>query len=349
MNTPFNTRINALVALGERLATPDDRLEAAITRTSQLNGWFTPANTHAALEAIRTQFLTRAALEAFVARYPQLGQTTTTKNVGLIPAGNIPLVGFHDWLCIFLAGHRALVKPSEKDPLLLPLLCTMLGEAAPDFATQTEFVERIPLHVGGIDAVIATGSNNTSRYFEQYFAHLPRIIRRNRHSVAVLTGNETDDQLYALGSDVTQYFGLGCRNVSKLYVPEGYDFTPLLEATHRYNDIVNNNKYKNNFDYAFTLVLLNNLTHLNNGCLILVESPTLTSRISILHYEYYAPNTATPDLTPHTDELQCVVSLLPHISGFVTVPFGNTQTPALHDYADGIDTMQFLVGLGGGA
>jgi hypothetical protein len=283
-------------------------------------------------------------LESWAARYPDTASEHPLKTVGLIMAGNIPLVGFHDWLCVFTAGHRAKVKLSDKDKVLLPFLVKKMGDWAFESWEHTEFVaEGAP--IGGMDAVIATGSNNTARYFEQYFGKYPHIIRRNRNSVAVLDGSETHDDLLALGKDVFTYFGLGCRNVSKLYVPQGYDFEPLLEALHTFNDLVLHNKYKNNFDYNFTLYILNNTPHLSNGCVLLVEHPALTTRIATLHYEYYRDAEHLSDLlSPQLENIQCIVSKM-SLNNIAALPFGATQKPGLSDYADGVDTMAFLTAL----
>ena len=216
-----------------------------------------------------------------------------------------------------------------------------MGEWAFESWEYTEFVpDGEPLR--GFDAVVATGSNNTARYFEQYFAKYPHIIRHNRNAVAALNGAESMADLYALGRDVFSYFGLGCRNVSKLYVPHGYQFDALLEALHEYRDLALHNKYKNNFDYNFTLLILNNIPHHNNGCVLLHESASLTSRIASLHYEYYGDLSELDDLlAARRDEIQCVASNLP-LRGFPAVPFGKTQEPGLADYPDGVDVMQFL-------
>ncbi len=274
-------------------------------------------------------------------QYPVSDSLHPEKTIGLIMAGNIPLVGFHDWLCVFAAGYRAKVKLSDKDKRLLPLLVKKMGEWVFESWEYTEFVpENEP--VKGFDAVIATGSNNTARYFEQYFAKYPHIIRRNRNAVAVLNGLETLPDLYALGRDIFAYFGLGCRNVSKLYVPHGYHFDTLLEALHEYRDIVHHDKYKNNFDYNLTLLLLNQLPYKNNGCLLLKEDPALSSRIASVHYEYYDDLSDIDRLLAEKkDDIQCVVSNM-QLRDFTALPFGKSQEPGLNDYADGVDVMRFL-------
>lgn len=338
-------RLDLLAELGHYLRSGGDAdLETAIQQSSAENQWFTDEHIRSALNAIAEQFLDRDALASWAAQYPMADPGYPEKTIGLIMAGNIPLVGFHDWLCVFVAGQQAKVKLSDKDKRLLPLLVQKMGQWRKDswaytaFLSETDFLKEF-------DAVIATGSNNTARYFEQYFAKYPHIIRRNRNSIAVLTGNETATELYALGRDIFSYFGLGCRNVSKLYVPQGYDFDSLLEALHEYREIIHHNKYKNNFDYNFTLFIINNIPHKNNGCLLLKEDTALQARIASLHYEYYN-NLEELDaaLIVRKADIQCIVSqvALPQMS---VLPLGKSQEPGLSDYADGIDVMEFLSAL----
>ena len=313
-----------------------------------VNAWFVPENTRKALLAISQAMLDRVALQEWASHYSISAIPHPNRTIGLVMAGNIPLVGFHDWLSVFVAGHRALVKCSDKDALLLPFLLKKLGEWDHRALAYTHFLlesERMQ----GIDAVIATGSNNTARYFEQYFGKYPHIIRRNRNGIAVLDGSETAAELTALGSDIFAYFGLGCRNVSKLYVPQDYDFEPLLEALMPFQDIVLHNKYKNNFDYNFTLLILNKIPHRSNGCTLLVEDDSLHARIAMLHYSYYHSIEAlASDLSDRQSEVQVVVSKHP-IPGFSTTAFGSSQQPGLMDYPDGVDVMTFLTqpGFGG--
>lgn len=330
-----------LLYLANYLTEPDERLAAAMQQSHFKNQWFTIENQQFAIDSIRNEMLTAANMEKWLRSYPTLPSKNAQK-VGLIMAGNLPLVGFHDWLCVMLAGHEAVIKLSEKDSFLLPLFVKIIAEKHPEAAARTTFVERLT----DINAVIATGSTNTSRYFEQYFGKYPNIIRKSRTSVAVFDGKETIATLHDFGKDVFRYFGLGCRNVSKVYVPRGYDFEPLLEQLHKYNEIIHHNKYKNNFDYNFTLVIINRVHHLNNGCTIMTEDAALHSRIAMLHYEYYDDiTTLTTQLKAQKDEIQCVVSNL-KIANFTITPFGKTQQPTLTDYADGIDTMAFLEEVG---
>ena len=338
-------RTALLAELGAYLKSGGDAdLDTAIRQSYQENRWFTEENTRHALEAIANAFLDRELLSAWAGEYAIADLPHPNKTVGLVMAGNIPLVGFHDWLCVFAAGHRARVKCSEKDKRLLPLLVKKMGEWAPESWAFTEFtVDGEPLR--GFEAVIATGSNNTARYFEQYFGKYPNIIRRNRNGVAVLDGSETLAELYALGRDIFSYFGLGCRNVTKLYLPEGYDFTPLLEALHEYREIIHHDKYKNNFDYNLTLYILNNEPYRNNGCLLLREDPSLQARIASVHYGFYTDRVQlVTQLDSIRDQIQCVVGREP-LSGFQVLPFGKSQEPGLTDYPDGVDVMEFLTKL----
>lgn len=350
-------RINALVALGSRLNDlDDDRIATAIHRTTHNNSWFTADNQRLALSEISGHFLNENALKAWISVYEIEGKEekdlqnlqdfvslkNLKKNVGLVLAGNIPLVGFHDILCVFVAGHKAVIKLSDKDPFLLPMVLEFLTEIDPRTAA---YFSTTTARLSGFDAVIATGSNNSARYFDAYFGKYPNIIRKNRNAVAILRGSETADELRLLGNDIFQYFGLGCRNVSKLYLPKGYNFTLLLETLHERNDIVLHDKYKNNFDYNFTLLILNKIKYESNGCLLMREAADIASPISVVYYEFYDNlEDLTATLQAKSDEIQLVVSSLP-LENIKTFNFGEAQKPSLADYADGVDTMQFLIGL----
>ncbi|HJU45164.1 MAG TPA: acyl-CoA reductase, partial [Chitinophagaceae bacterium] len=276
-------------------------------------------------------FLQEDSLSAFAARYNLPGEIETPKTVGLVMAGNIPLVGFHDFLCVFLSGHNVVIKPSSKDNILIKHLAAKLYQWEITVQNQVSFSELLK----GCDAHIATGSNNSARYFDYYFKKYPHIIRRNRTSVAILTGEETPEQLEWLSDDVHLYFGMGCRNVTKLYVPEGYDFAPLLESFRKYSYFADHNKYKNNYDYQLAIHLLNKQYYMTNGSILLSENTSLFSPISQLNYSFYenAPSLGK-ELTANND-VQCIV-------GAGHVVFGQTQSPSLTDYADGVDTMEFL-------
>ncbi|MGB3546723.1 MAG: acyl-CoA reductase [Saprospiraceae bacterium] len=337
------SRLAALLQLGRHLraAADDAYLQAVMQRTAIHNPWFTLDNQALAVSAAADQFLAEDKLIPWAAEYPEPDELQP-RRVGLVLAGNIPLVGFHDLLCVFISGHRAVVKLSEKSPYLIPYLVKLLERFQPGAGGYFEFAEKL----GRFDAVIATGSNNSARYFEQYFGKYPHIIRRNRNGAAVLTGEETTGELAALAVDIFRYFGLGCRNVSKIYVPAGYDFHPLLEATHVHNRIQLHPKYKNNFDYNYALMLLNKEPFHSNGAVIIREGATLQSPIATLHYETYTEIEALEtELAGRRDELQ-LVTARPGLLRFPTIPFGEAQQPGLSDYADGVDTMRWLVGLG---
>jgi hypothetical protein len=335
----LSERINVLAYLGAYLTKGDEFLEAEIQRTYFQNRWFIPENTAKAITAISTSFLQKEILKNWVNHY-EIPEANSPKKVGLILAGNIPLVGFHDILSVFVSGHIAKIKLSEKDKYLIPHFVKVMAEVDDRVNNYFEITERLE----GFDAVIATGSNNTARYFDAYFGKYPNIIRKNRNAVAVLTGKESSEDLKALGVDIFQYFGLGCRNVSKIYLPENYSFEPLLEALHEYKEIVLNDKYKNNFDYNYTLLILNNIPHQSNGCILMTEDKSLQSRIAQLHYEYYKDeNDLKTKIDAIKDEIQCIVG-----SGWKeleVIPFGKAQSPAINDYADGVDTLAFLKSL----
>jgi hypothetical protein len=341
----LNERIHLLVTLGHYLRSGgDEDLEQAILLSFAENSWFTESNTRQALQALALEFLDEEKLRHWTAHYPIKSDAAPDKSIGLVMAGNIPLVGFQDWLCVFVSGHRAQIKLSDKDKRLLPLLIKKMGEWEPKSLDYTVFVAETG-RLSNFDAVIATGSNNTARYFEQYFGRYPHIIRHNRNAIAVLNGHETSAEILDLGRDIFSYFGLGCRNVSKLYVPIGYAFDTLLETLHAYREMANHNKYKNNFDYNFTLFILNQMPHLNNGCLLLREDPSLQARIASCHYEYYRDVAELNDLlATKINDIQCVVG---HVAlrDYQILPFGKSQEPTLFDYPDGVDAMQFLVGL----
>jgi hypothetical protein len=335
-------RIEAAVFLGKTILEGDEYLDAVIHRTSFHNPWLTKENQHQALKAIAEKFLKRDALENWVSKY-HIEDQPNTKIVGLIMAGNIPVVGFHDFLSVFISGHKSQIKLSEKDPFVFPYLLKIMEKANSEVAKMYELAERLK----GIDAVIATGSNNSSRYFEAYFGKYPHIIRKNRNSVGVLSGKETDAELLALGGDIFQYFGLGCRNVSKVYLPTGYDRKQLLEILHEYRDLVLHDKYKHNFDYNFALLSLNRIPFDINGCIILTENPALQSRIAALHYEYYSDlETLEEELERKSAEIQCIVSGKgTTFKKTESLEFGKSQQPGLTDYPDGVDVMAFLTSL----
>ena len=326
--------------LGQYISAYGEHLQAYVGRTEFNNKWFTKDNQKQSLLAIASQFLDKDKLEEWVSAY-DIPEENKAKTVGLVLAGNIPLVGFHDVLTVFISGHKSLIKLSDKDRFLLPHLLNKLKEFAPASEAYFEVTEKM----SDLDAVIATGSNNSARYFEAYFGKYPNIIRKNRHAVAVLNGKETEEELRALGHDIFSYFGLGCRNVSKIYLPTGYDFNLLMETLHEFNYLIHNSKYKNNFDYNIALLQLNKVPLVNNGSIILVENEALTSRIATLHYEFYEDvNEVEKALQMRQEELQLVATNL-DFKGLNVKKFGEAQQPSLSDYADGVDSLEFLTKL----
>lgn len=333
----LSERTAVLAKLGQELSQPDEERTSLIKASYRHNLWFTQKNYEAAIQAIADQMLKQPLLEKWVKPY-QISDQTTPEIVGMVLAGNIPLVGFHDVLSTFICGHIAQIKLSDKDKLVLPYLINQMAKYDERVKPYFSFVDRL----ANFDRVIATGSNNTARYFNLYFGKYPNIIRKNRNAVAVLRGNESPEALHALGKDVFTYFGLGCRNVSKLYVPKDYEFNTLLEQLHEYREIIELNKYKNNFDYNFTLLILNKNKYFSNGCILIYESELIQSRIASLHFEYYEDEQDLQNkLTPHREKIQCVVSDQP-VENWKHIPLGGAQMPGLDDYADGVDTLAFL-------
>ncbi|WP_010180872.1 acyl-CoA reductase [Aquimarina agarilytica] len=305
-------------------------------RAQHKNGWFLPEQVYFAT----TQWakaLTKSNLTNWTDSY-NFSNNNEPKTVGIIMAGNIPLVGFHDLLCILISGHKVLIKPSSNDTKLITTICDYLIRVLPEFKNFIQFTEgKLENH----DAIIATGSNNTARYFEYYFKNKPHIIRKNRNSVAVLTGNETKNELIALGEDIFRYYGLGCRSVSKLFVPKNYDFDLFFNAMFTYQDLIKQEKYTNNYDYNKAVYLMSQFNLLDNGFLILKEDQSYSSPISSLFYEFYEHYDAlNSKFNSDEEHLQCIVN---YPESTKNVDFGATQTPQLSDYADGIDTIDFLL------
>ena len=299
------------------------------------NGWYTPEQVYFSIQSW-AEALTEENLNQWLSAYDL--EQNKIKNIALILAGNIPLVGFHDFLSVLISGNTVLVKTSSNDQHLLPFLAKYISAVEPEFKDKIKFVEG---KLENFDAVIATGSNNTARYFEYYFKDKPSIIRKSRNSVAVLNGSETKEQLEALGEDIFRYFGLGCRNVSKLFVPKDYSFVPFFEAIFAYQDVIHYEKYANNYDYNKAVFLMSNFKLLDNGFLTLKEDKSHASPISSVFYENY-DNISDIKLRLQTevDQIQCIVSAN-LIEG--SIDFGQTQKPALWDYADNVDTISFLL------
>lgn len=326
-------RINLFASLGDYLIKNDAEWQAEKEKAFQKNAWFTPDFINKATENIIEQYLQKHKLEKWAAHY-HLDDNISPKNVGIVMAGNIPMVGFHDLLATFISGHSQTIKLSSKDDVLIKFLIRKLYS----FDIEIQNVVSIADILKGCDAYIATGSNNSSRYFEQYFSKYPNIIRRNKTSVAILTGKESAEELEKLSDDIHLYFGLGCRNVTKLLVPEGYDFVALLQAFNKYDALKDHNKFKNNYDFQLSVLLLNNVYYMTNGVSLLVENKSPFSPISVVHYEYYKDEKDLREKYSNEDDVQCMVG-----EGFI--PFGQAQNPSLFSYADGVDTMEFLLSL----
>ena len=329
-------RREAFISLGRYLLSPDEQLLHLINTAHFYNGWFTPAETLRAVTAYGNM-LNPADLSLWMTEAET--EPEAVKTVGLVLAGNIPAVGFHDILSVLAAGHTALIKLSSQDNKLLPAILEKLTAIEPAFKNRIVFTERLT----GFDAVLATGSDNTSRYFEYYFSKVPHIIRKNRNSLAVITGKESTGDLKKLGHDIFDYFGLGCRNVSKILVPEGYNFASLFEAIESFKNVQDNHKYHNNYDYNKSILLVNGTPHLDNGFLLLKKDNSLFSPLAVLNYQaYYSFAEVEHALNAESDSIQCVVTNADLNIAPAKIAFGESQKPRLWDYADGVNTLQFL-------
>ena len=329
--------ISAFKQLGKYLSQPDDAFKSVIYSASNANAWFTEEEINKSVNAL-AEMLNEADLEQWFA---DIQITTTPKKVGLILAGNIPLVGFHDVMCVLATGNIALIKLSSSDNKLLPFLFNKLIEFLPDLTNHVLYVEQLK----DFDAVIATGSNNTSRYFDYYFAKVPNIIRKNRNSVAILTGEESEAEIAALGHDILDYFGMGCRSISKIFIPKDYEIKNFFEPMEQYQDIINHFKYNNNYDYNKSIYLVNQQKHYDNGFLLLKEDEGFSSPLAVLYYETYEDVKEVMErLKQQQEQIQCVVSKVSD-NDLPTLQFGQSQHPKLWDYADNVDTIEFLTRL----
>jgi hypothetical protein len=334
-------RIESFATLGKILRNTLDgkggkykaKINSLVANQHKHNPWFTPDNVRMALRAISDE-LTFENLTTWTDSYPELKTDFASFRVGVIMAGNIPVAGFHDFLSVLISGNNLLAKTSSKDSELIFHISDIFCSINSEFRDRIEFTEEA---LSKFDAVIATGSNNSSRYFEYYFSKYPNIIRKNRNSVAVIEGNESDKELKNLGIDVFSYFGLGCRNVSKVFVPTGYDFDRMLKNWNSYSDIINHTKYSNNYDFNMAVYLVNKEIFLDTGFLLLKENKELASPVSVLYYEYYqSADSVYSNLHDYKEKIQCIV-------GRRGVDFGKAQSPKLWDYADEIDTIDFLL------
>lgn len=359
MTSTFTIQIKeAFTKLGHYLKSySDDGLRQLVSTSHHYNAWFTPEQTEKAVKSLGvmlsekdlTYWLSKEGLEE--RHQEQMNHGSGGKTVGLVLAGNIPLVGLHDILCVIASGHHALIKLSSHDKYLTPYVLKKLTEFEPLLESQIAYTERLEKY----DAVIATGSNNTSRYFEYYFQRVPHIIRKNRNSVAILYGDEKDEDLQALGHDIFDYFGLGCRNVSKIYIPQEYDLAVFFRGIESFKGVLQHHKYANNYDYNKSIYLVNREPHLDNGFLLLKETKgtadgrstaNLSSPLATLYYERYAQvESLGSELARFSDEIQCIVTNRPLALSNQQVSFGECQHPRLWDYADGINTMQFLLSI----
>lgn len=347
--------INSFHLLGEDLrnliagkAYNQAEWEQVLQLAQQENPWFTQENIIHALKAI-VSWLEKDALSQWLSAYPLLKtENITTKIVGVVMAGNIPLVGFHDFLCVLLSNNILHAKLSHSDSKLIPFLARRLINIEPAWKERILFVEKLST---SLSAVITTGNNNTARHFEYYFRNIPHIIRKNRNGIALLDGLETVDELHALGEDIFRYFGLGCRNVSKLYVPVNYDFSNFFQAIEPYKTVINHNKYHSNYVYNRTIYLMDGKKFTDNGFLAVINTPALSSPIAVLNFEEYE-STEKPGekLSDMRDQIQCIVAsgrVINAVKHYIKEPIfvkaGNAQFPLLSDYPDGIDVMKFLL------
>ena len=326
-------RIDLLAQLSNYLLRDEEEWQAAKHQAYLKNQWFIPQFIELAVESICNEFLDKKILEKLAEDY-RVSEPSALKNVGIVMAGNIPLVGFHDFLCVFLSGHRAIIKISSKDDVLLPFLLAKMKSWNDAFTQYSNLAETLK----NCDAYIATGSNNSGRYFDYYFGKYPHIIRRNRTSVALIDGSETEEELQELSDDISLYFGLGCRNVTKLFVPEGYNFIPLLEALKKYDYFIEYNKYKNNYDYQLALLIMANKYYMNNGSVLLAENTSVFAPVAQLNFSYYNSLKETISVVQNNNDIQA-------IAGHGYLPFGKAQKPCITDFADGSDTLKFLLSL----
>jgi hypothetical protein len=326
-------RIEILSKLRNYFIENGENWQITKVEAARSNPWFNNEFIELAVDNIVTYFLDEDKLKKWSGTYNVLKSTTHT-TVGIVMAGNIPLVGFHDFLCVFISGQKSLIKASTKDEVLIKHIVQKLKEWDASLETVINFAQTLK----GCDAYIATGSNNSSRYFEFYFSKYPSIIRRNRTSVAVITGDETNDELSLLARDIQLYFGQGCRNVTHLFVPKEYDFIPLLTALKPYEYFLDFHKYRHNYDYQLALLMMNNKFYMTDGSVILAENESIFSAISQVHYAYYENAITLKNSIENNNDIQCIV-------GKNFTPFGKAQEPKLSDYADGLDTMEFLCNL----
>ncbi|MFK7771790.1 MAG: acyl-CoA reductase [Saprospiraceae bacterium] len=333
----LSKRIEVLVYLGGILQLKEEELIAAQQISKNKNSWFTLENSDRALQNIITIFLQKEKLVAWAKQY-EVPEIAPAKTIGIIMSGSSPLAGFHDLLGVFVSGHHAKIKLSADDKFLIPYCIKVMKSEFPEVENYFSFVERMT----DFDAIIANGSRDSIKVFKTYFSKFPNIVRTNKFGIGVLDGKESTEELAKFGEDIFHYFGLSSRSVSKIYIPENYDFVPLLEASHEFNNIVLTNKYKNNFDHNYTLQIINKMDYKANGCIIIIEDEALQSRIAMLHYEVYKGENHLAEL------LKSKYSEIQHIISNNAIPFyknkkfGAANVIELDDYENGIDVMYFL-------
>jgi len=333
-------RIALMTELGQYFLDNNEDWQTIVRKAYNTNAWFTEQSIQLSATNIALQFLQKEKLENWVSKYPSFNSDENNPPlVGVVMAGNIPMVGFHDFLCVFISGCKLKIKLSSKDTILWESIFHLLNQWNPAFSECVNIADRL----NGCDAFIATGSNNTARHFEYYFRKYPHIIRSNRTSVAILDGNETWDELESLSDDICTYFGFGCRNVSKIFVPEHYNFEPLIKALDNHAENIEHNKYKNNYDFQLALYLLNRVEYMSSQSVLVVPSKSAFAPISVLHYETYNQLDELVNDLMENEEIQCIVSSKTLRKDKInTIDFGSTQKPELDDYADGVSTLDFL-------
>lgn len=329
----LNKRIEAFVKLGaELIKYADDFINV------NSNSWFTPENVKYALSEL-SKSLNQKNIQKWLSAYHELKKNNSSKRVGVVTAGNIPLVGFHDFISVLISGNIFVGKLSSKDDKLFLKLINILINIEPRFE---KYIDIKKDKLSDFEAVIATGSNNSARYFEYYFGKYPNIIRKNRNSVAVITGNETDEELELLIDDIFMYFGLGCRNVSKLFLPDDYNLDKIFRAAEKYKSVINNTKYYNNYGYNRSIYLMNKTVFWDNNFMLLKEDIGMASPVSVVYFENYSNiETVKKRLELEKENIQCIVSSDKIIED--SICFGETQKPNLWDYADNVDTLKFLI------
>ncbi len=326
--------------LGEDIINGKIDLTNSISVACARNPWFTRDTIENALSEIATEYLSIPKIKDWLSQY-DIQKSKSPKDVGIVMASNVPLVGFHDLFCVLMAGHRAKIKMSERDNVLLPILVERISSSYPGIAELVDFQERL----SGYDAVIATGSDHSMRYFRKYFSDVPNILRGHRNAVAILNGEEGIDDLTALGSDIFLYYGLGCRNVSKILVPRDFSFGELIRALDKPNWIIDHHKYRNNYDYNLATAIISRKKYMSNENLILLEDVAVASKIAVLHYEYYESIDQLHDkINRDRKWIQCIVTKN-KLDDLPSVDFGKAQSPGLADYADDVDVMDFLTSI----